>query len=111
MNFKEYKEECMRTATFDGTATEKVCMLCMGIAGEAGEVIDYLKKVRFHGHNFDANILSNEVGDLMWYITVLLNYFHIDIEDVFAANIKKLKKRYPEGFSFKDSIERKDMEE
>ena len=110
MDLKEYRKECLRTATFTGTSTEIVCNMCLGIAGESGEIIDYLKKVGFHGHIFEKEKLTNEIGDLMWYVTVLADYFGIDMQDVLKANIEKLRIRYPNGFSESDSIKRVDTE-
>ena len=109
MELAEYRKQCKRTAKFTGTPTEIVCNMCMGIAGEAGEVVDYLKKVGFHGHEFDKNTLIKELGDLSWYMTVLADYFGINMEDVLSANIEKLKKRYLNGWSEADSIKRVDI--
>lgn len=108
MELEKYQRECLRTANFTGTSTEIVCNMCLGIAGESGEIVDYLKKVGFHGHIFEKEKLKNELGDLMWYMTVLADYFGINMKDVLSANIEKLKKRYPNGFSEADSIARVD---
>ena len=105
MNFKEYQELAERTA---GQISEdkRFANFAMGVAGEAGEVCDYLKKVLFHGHEFDKEILTKELGDVMWYIATLANTANIDLEEIAKKNIEKLKKRYPEGFSEEDSINR-----
>lgn len=108
MELEKYQRECLRTANFTGTSTEIVCKMCLGIAGESGEIVDYLKKVGFHGHIFEKEKLKNELGDLMWYMTVLDDYFGTNMKDVLSANIEKLKKRYPNGFSEADSIARVD---
>lgn len=109
MEIKEFQNKSRRTAQFTGSEHEKVCNMCMGIAGESGEIIDYLKKVGFHGHSFDKQKLINEIGDLMWYITNLATYFNIDMAEVLTANIEKLKIRYPNGFSCEDSLKRVDI--
>lgn len=77
---------------------DAVCELCMGLAGESGEVIDYLKKVCFHGKGFDKENLILELGDLMWYFANLLKILDISFDDVLEKNIEKLLKRYPNGF-------------
>ena len=108
MEIKDYQKECMRTATFWGSEEEIVCNMCMGIAGESGEIVDYLKKVEFHGHEFDREKLINELGDLMWYVFALSNHFQIEMTEVLEKNIEKLYKRYPNGFTKNDSIKRVD---
>ena len=39
----------------------------MGLAGETGEIVDYLKKVIYHGHELDM-IRSEELGDLLVFV-------------------------------------------
>jgi NTP pyrophosphatase (non-canonical NTP hydrolase) len=78
----------------------------MGLAGEAGEVVDYLKKVYFHGHEIDKEKLKLELGDVLWYVSNLALLHEISLNDVGRSNIQKLEKRYPEGFSVEKSINR-----
>lgn len=110
MTFEEFIIACKRTYAWQGLPDIEVCMLCMGLAGETGEIVDYLKKVGFQGHEFKKEKLINEIGDLMWYVAILTDYFKIDMQDVLKANIEKLRIRYPNGFSESDSIKRVDTE-
>lgn len=43
----------------------------MGLAGEAGEVADLLKKVLFHDRELDRDKLIQELGDVRWYLECL----------------------------------------
>jgi len=108
MKFNEYINACKRTYDWQGLPDIEICMLCMGLAGETGEVIDYLKKVGFQGHEFKKEKLISEMGDMMWYFAMLCNYFNINFEDILKTNIEKLKTRYPKGFDTEKSIKRKD---
>ena len=80
----------------------------MGLNGEAGEAIDIVKKHLFHGHELNKEELIKELGDVAWYLAEAAYALDIDLETILKLNIEKLKKRYPEGFSTKDSINRKD---
>ena len=42
--------------------------------------------------------LVNELGDVMWYVTYLLDTLELEMDDVLEANIAKLRARYPDGF-------------
>lgn len=108
MNLQTYREQRKRSEIWTGSADEKVCMLCMGLAGESGEIVDYFKKMLFHKHPFNKEKLIKELGDMMWYFVGLLDFFKIDIEDVFEKNIAKLNKRYPNGWNTADSIKKID---
>ncbi|HUW47254.1 MAG TPA: nucleoside triphosphate pyrophosphohydrolase family protein [Patescibacteria group bacterium] len=104
----EYQEEAKRTMNFDLTHNEQLSMLAMGLSGESGEVTDYLKKVVYHDHPYSGKKLCDELGDVMWYLSNLAYINGIDLEIVMEENIKKLKKRYPEGFSVEASLLRAD---
>lgn len=110
MDFDEYIKKCKRTYTWQGLRDIEVYMLCMGLAGETGEVIDYLKKVGFQGHTFDIEKLKSEMGDMMWYFAMLCDFFNIKFEDILQANVQKLLKRYPDGFDAEKSKNRKEEE-
>lgn len=98
MDLNEYQRAAMRTA---GTLEERGVALAnwgLGIAGEAGEVADYVKKVVFHGHALDRDKLRKELGDVLWYVAVLSRAVDLDLLEVAEANIVKLRLRYPDGF-------------
>jgi NTP pyrophosphatase (non-canonical NTP hydrolase) len=105
MKFNEYQQATERTAN-GGEKEKRFANFGMGIAGEAGEVCDYLKKVVFHGHELDRERLKKELGDVMWYVATLATTADLTLEEIATANIEKLKARYPEGFSSEHSINR-----
>lgn len=106
MDSKQYREAIDRTMNPNLTEREKLAMLAMGIAGEAGEIVDTLKKVVFHGHGLDKDELIKELGDLEWYLQHLKKHYDISDEMVYITNVMKLQKRYPNGFSQEASINR-----
>jgi NTP pyrophosphatase (non-canonical NTP hydrolase) len=78
----------------------------MGFVTEAGEFMDALKKYNFYNAPLDLDNLDEEVGDLLWYIAVYLDTRGKSFSDIMAANIRKLKARYPEKFTSKDALNR-----
>ena len=79
---------------------------CLGIAGEAGELIDMVKKFTFHSANLDHEHLKKEVGDLAWYMAMICQSMGWDLDEILQMNVDKLKARYPEGFSTERSAHR-----
>lgn len=80
-----------------------------GLCSEAGEVNEIIKKWLFHGHPMDEPTLihlQKELGDLAWYFALVCFAFDMAPAGVLAANIAKLKARYPQGFSTERSINR-----
>ena len=43
--------------------------------------------------------VKEEIGDLLWYIAIMLNVLDTDFETVMRTNIAKLKARYPDKFT------------
>ena len=78
----------------------------MGLCGEAGETIDIVKKHLYQGHELDKQKLAMELGDIAWYLAETAYALDIPLEKILRANLEKLKKRYPEGFSVERSINR-----
>ena len=108
MNFMEYQMLAERTANrgAQDTPESRFVNFAFGLAGEAGEVIDSLKKHLFHGHPLDRERLKLELGDVLWYIATITTTAGMTLEDVAIANIEKLKARYPDGFDSEKSINR-----
>lgn len=107
MNMAEYQELAERTAFRpDQSGRDRLTNFAMGLAGEAGETCDYLKKVIFHGHPMNEMVLKEELGDVLWYVATIATTAGIKLEDVARENVKKLEKRYPDGFSQQKSFNR-----
>lgn len=98
----------MRTA--EGGRDGELGLTCMalGIAGEAGEVADYVKKVVGHRHPLDREKMAKELGDVLWYLAVLAERFGYSLDQVAQMNVDKLRRRYPDGFSPERSLARAD---
>lgn len=89
-----YQAECSRTCP----KPIDPHMPVYGLVGEVGELVDYLKKVRYHGHDEDMEHIKEEIGDIMWYLSILAQSFGLKLSDVAESNIAKLRRRYPDGF-------------
>lgn len=81
----------------------------LGLAGEAGEVADDIKKSVFHQHGIDLEKISKEIGDTLWYVAALCTTLGLDMSEIMKANIEKLRVRYPNGYNSADSKARVDV--
>lgn len=112
MNFNEYQTLASRTLNTENGLELTLVNMSMGLVGESGETVDYMKKVLFQGHEFNVEKLASELGDVLWYVAGMCTTLNINLEEVAEYNIEKLLKRYPEGFKTDDSVNReKDNEE
>jgi NTP pyrophosphatase (non-canonical NTP hydrolase) len=70
----------------------------LGLAGEAGEAADNIKKAIFHDRGLNYEKIKSELGDVLWYVTSLCTKLGFDLDDVMITNVEKLQTRYPDGF-------------
>lgn len=94
--FDDYSEMTRRTAVYPiGRELE---YLTMGLAGEAGEVANKVKKIiRGDANNPPDNEIAKEIGDLLWYADRLCTYFGTSLEAVMKVNMEKLEGRLKRG--------------
>ena len=106
MTINEYQQLAMTTLN---PALDKKDVLIngvMGLCGESGEAIDIVKKWLAQGHDLDREKLAKELGDICWYLAETATALDMDLEEIMAANIAKLQKRYPDGFDSARSVNR-----
>lgn len=104
-----YIDECRRTDPTQGDVFEhRLVHYALGIAGEAGECADMVKKNIFQKHSFDRDHFVKELGDVLWYLTMAADLVGCSLEDVMTTNVRKLRERYPNGFEAEKSIHRKE---
>lgn len=73
-----------------------------GLAGEAGEVADIWKKIKFHWLEYNQETrekLIKELGDICWYLFSVADVLDVSMEEIINKNIEKLKNRHAHGFS------------
>ena len=106
MTIEEYQKLAM--TTLNPALSEKDVLIngVMGLCGESGEAIDIVKKWLAQGHELDKEKLAGELGDICWYLAETATALGLSLEDIMAANIEKLKARYPDGFDSDRSIHR-----
>lgn len=106
MTINEYQKLAMTTLNPNLSEKDVLINGVMGLCGESGEAIDIVKKWLAQGHELDKEKLAKELGDICWYLAETATALDLSLEDIMAANIEKLKKRYPEGFDADRSIHR-----
>lgn len=106
MEINDYQRLAMTTLNPALDKKDVLINSVMGLCGESGEAIDIVKKWLAQGHELDRARLAKELGDVAWYLAEAATALGIPLEDILRANLDKLKARYPEGFSARNSIER-----
>lgn len=104
----EYQRNALETAIYP--ADQKIIYPTLGLAGEAGEVADKVKKIIrdtevIRDKDSGAMILNDEqrrqlaleIGDVLWYCATLSYDLGYTLQQVADMNYEKLKSRQERG--------------
>ncbi len=100
MNLSDYQTLALRTAAPKDKKNELFHLL-LALCGETGEIAEKAKKiVRDKDSDFsqwDRDDIIKELGDVLWYVAVLADYFDIPLDEIGEKNIAKLADRLNRG--------------
>lgn len=116
MNIDEQHSEMVLALAKDGLAIKNeltpndahITHMVMGICGEAGELLDAVKKHTIYRKPLDRENIVEELGDLEFYLSGLRQGLGITREETLEHNIKKLSVRYQGSFSNEKAQQRAD---
>lgn len=96
MNFKEYQKKSRKTALYPNV-NDNYIYPTLGLAGEAGEVAEKIKKV-IRDKNGIINDgtreeIKKELGDVLWYVAQIATELGISLDEIAEKNIEKLYSR------------------
>jgi len=95
----EYQRLSRRTAEYPREAW--LVYPALGLAGEAGEVTEHVKKsIRDDGGAVLPErrvAMAKELGDVLWYVAQLATELDLDLDDIAQANLDKLRSRQERG--------------
>ena len=108
MTGNEFQQHALRTMNEPNMPYGDLLIGALGLAGEAGEVCDHIKKFIGQGHELDREHVKEELGDVLWYVAITATAIGATLDDVMSTNVLKLIRRYPNGFEMERSVNRDD---
>ena len=100
MDLNQYQCKARETALYPDVGHNPIYPT-LGLAGEAGEVAEKVKKVlRDCNGVFDNSAkeaIKLELGDVLWYVSQLSSELGFDLADVAHSNLEKLLSRSKRG--------------
>ncbi len=96
MDFDKYQKLAKKTAVYPNIGANYIYPT-LGLAGEAGEVAEKIKKV-IRDDNGEItpekrNEIEKELGDILWYIAQLSTELKLNLSHVAEKNLEKLQSR------------------
>jgi len=95
ISFDYYQEAASETAIFP--KENALPYLSLGLAAEAGEVADKVAKYYRGDGPIDPEELVKEVGDVLWFATLIAEHFGYTLQHVALLNLQKLDSRKERG--------------
>jgi NTP pyrophosphatase (non-canonical NTP hydrolase) len=99
-HFDLYQDSAEATAIYPNKG-DNLYYPALGLAGEAGEVCEKIKKImRDQKGNLteeNAEELVKELGDVLWYVANLACEINSSLSNVAETNLRKLKDRKDRG--------------
>lgn len=110
MELNEYQKKALTTAMYP--AKYKIIYAALGLGNEAGEVMGKIKKYlrgddgegKMSAERKDA--IKGELGDVLWYLSLLSSDLGLSLEDVAKSNVDKLQSRKERGTIMGDGDKR-----
>jgi len=79
------------------SSDERLVENTLGLVGEAGEVAEKVKKLIRDKSRFTKQDIVKELGDVVFYVTALANYYGSNLGEVIEENVSKLDGREARG--------------
>jgi NTP pyrophosphatase (non-canonical NTP hydrolase) len=107
MTLDEYQNAATRTTNPKLTEKERMLDAAAGLAEESGEILGFVRKHVYQSHPLQRDSLAIELGDALWCLAMTAKSAGFTLEQIAAANVAKLRARYPDGYSDTASRERR----
>jgi NTP pyrophosphatase (non-canonical NTP hydrolase) len=102
-SFHWYETLAQETNLVKGKPTQdRLLHAAVGLIGEAGEILDEVKKSVWYSKPLSIDLLVEEIGDALWYLTDLVAALNLHLINVAWANILKLRKRHADNDHYKE---------
>lgn len=94
MNFNDYQDLAAKFKKNWDNPDCELAYLGLGVSGEAGEVTDVIKKHFVGSKQINPDDLAKELGDVLWYVSQIAQFYGFKLSDIAQINIDKLRARH-----------------
>lgn len=96
MDINHYQISAVETQQFDSDSPNAISIALLGLSGEVGELLtEYKKKIRDgESYNTFKDKVTEEIGDIMWYISSIAAHEDIILSEALEKNLSKVLDRW-----------------
>ena len=99
-HFDLYQDSAEATAIYPDKG-DNIYYPALGLAGEAGEVCEKIKKIMRDQKGFitqeNEDELVRELGDVLWYVANIASEINRNLSEIAEVNLQKLEDRKKRG--------------
>ena len=92
-NLQEFEAFVAQHQSSDFRDHNTLFVIALGLAGEAGEACDLIKKEERDGKEIGSELLL-ELGDVLHYVAAIAQYYEFSLDEIMRANMDKLVARH-----------------
>ena len=96
LTINDYQKFASKGIRKESEGKNLVVGFALGLGGEAGEVLDDIKKREYHSRDVSIKHTAEELGDVLWYVCNIATQLGYKMSDIINMNVIKLTKRYEE---------------
>lgn len=101
MQLNDYQKQAAVTAIKHPDEQMDKTIFVLGLAGEAGEIVEKWKKLVAYRDGVitaeDVDDYKKELGDVLWYVALFADSLGLSLEDIAQLNLDKLASRKARG--------------
>lgn len=95
MNIADYQKAALRTAPKGVSDEEHALHAVLGLTSEAGEIATTVKRWYAYNKPLDKQNIVEELGDILWFVSLMSHAIGVPMEKLAELNIRKLELRFP----------------
>jgi NTP pyrophosphatase (non-canonical NTP hydrolase) len=97
VDINEFQREANRTDQRPGSDEGALIFPVIGLSSEMGALVRHVKKRLRDGdaHELFTEEMAEELGDVLWYVANLATKLDLNLEEVAARNLRKVRDRWP----------------
>jgi NTP pyrophosphatase (non-canonical NTP hydrolase) len=73
--------------------TRELAVMALGLCGEAGEVVEHIKKELRGDGAANRNELCEELGDVLHYLCRIASEYNLSMAEIIRTNVTKIENR------------------
>ena len=95
VSLEEYQRDALRTYPYELMVSERRDFAAMKLVEESAEFMAIVSKAHYQGGKYDKERLKEELGDVLWALTINLLEYGFSLDELLASNLAKRANRFP----------------